>query len=332
MINKNKIFKKLIEIFILLFILIVSNIASNIKNERNIKISLLKDEKLYVLPENNAEIYNFIQGAKSSIDITIYMLSDNNIKKELIDKKKSGVNIRIIIEKTPFGGGSLNYKTYNELTSYGINIKYSNPEFSLTHAKYIIIDKDEVLIMTSNLTHSGLNDDRDFIIYENDIDIINELNTLFEKDFTYNRYSSKNSNLIISPNNSRLRIESLIKSAKSDIKMYIENINDDNIFKLLVNSLNSGVNVSIIAPDSKKVESNSEILNKLKTYGALISYLKKPYQHAKVLIIDNTVMYVGSINFSEQSMEENREVGVITVNKNNINVVLKTFEKDFKIR
>jgi len=99
-----------------------------------------------------------------------------------------------------------------------------------------------------------------------------------------------------------------------------------------LNKLNNGVKINIIVPESKKIESNSEIINKLCSSGALISYLKKPYQHAKVLIIDDKIMYVGSINFSRQSMEENREVGIITINKNNIDKVIETFEKDFKIR
>jgi len=67
------------------------------------------------------------------------------------------------------------------------------------------------------------------------------------------------------------------------------------------------------------------MINKLHDNGAIITYLKKPYQHAKVLIIDDKMAYIGSINFSRQSMEENREVGIMTINTNIINKVINTF-------
>lgn len=324
-----KFYKKLIEIIILIFILCLSDFFINIKNNKKILLNTTNSETVYILPEENSEVYNFIYNATSSIDITVYMLSDKNIKNKLIEKNKNGLNINIILEKTPFGGGNINYKTYNELSSYGINIKYSNPEFSLTHAKYIIIDKKEALIMTSNLTYSGLNKDRDFAIYEDDQEIINNLVYLFDKDFNYKKYKNENENLIVSPTNSRTKIESIIKSANSDIKMYIENINDNGILNILIKKMKDGVSLKIVGPDSKKIESNSEYLDKLKLNGAEIKYLKNPYQHAKMLMIDEKIMYLGSINFSRQSLDENREVGIITINKNSIKKVLNTFNTDF---
>ena len=111
--------------------------------------------------------------------------------------------------------------------------------------------------------------------------------------------------------------------------MYIENINDDKIIDILIKQMKSGVSLKIIGPDSKKIESNSEYLDRLKLNGAEIKYLKNPYQHAKMIMIDEKIMYLGSINFSRQSLDENREVGIITINKNNINKVLKVFNNDF---
>ncbi|MBP8689039.1 hypothetical protein KBH77_01665, partial [Patescibacteria group bacterium] len=134
------------------------------------------------------------------------------------------------------------------------------------------------------------------------------------------------------PNNSRLKIESLINASTKNIKMYAENIDDKAIVDILINKIKNGITVNIIVPDSKKIESNTEMINKLHDNGAIITYLKKPYQHAKVLIIDDKMAYIGSINFSRQSMEENREVGIMTINTNIINKVINTFEKDSKIR
>jgi len=328
-IKKYKLKKRILELIVALVILSISFFIDYFNSEKEIKIIFNENEQVYSLPEEKNAVYNFIDKAEKSIDITIYMLSDNTVKNKLIEKNKNGINVRIILEKTPFGGGSINYKTFNEFIKEKINIKYSNPEFSLTHAKYIIIDKKEAFIMTANLTYSGLHNDRDFIIYENSESIINDLNLLFENDFNYKKYIPKNSSLIISPINSRNKLELLINNATKDIKIYAENIGDKNIENLLTKKLQENVSVKIIVPDSKLIESNKEYLNRLEKAGAKISNLKKPYQHAKILIIDESIMYLGSINFSRQSMEENREVGIITINKNSISKVVDIFNKDF---
>ena len=328
LIKKYNLIKKLLEILVAILVLSLPIFVKQISFSEIIDIPLIENEKVYILPEENNIVYDFINKAKASVNITIYMLSDNKLKNKLIEKYKNGVKINIILEKTPYGGGSINYKTYNEFLELGINIKYSNPEFSLTHAKYIIIDRAEALIMTCNLTHAGLYNDRDFVIYENNKNIVDELNVLFKKDFEYKKYSVKNNNLIISPVNSRQKLESLIENSKSNIKMYAENIIDENIKNLLLQKLKNNISIEIIVPESKKLEANQEVLKTLESGGAKIKYLKKPYQHAKILIIDGEIMYLGSINFSRQSMEENREVGIISINKNSINKVLDTFNKD----
>jgi phosphatidylserine/phosphatidylglycerophosphate/cardiolipin synthase-like enzyme len=42
--------------------------------------------------------------------------------------------------------------------------------------------------------------------------------------------------------------------------------------------------------------------------------MKKPKLHAKALLIDDKYLYLGSINFSYYSIEENREIGLIITN------------------
>jgi len=320
--------KTLIEIFIGISFLFIPFFVSYFKTPTNFNFVNSSNEQIFVLPDENKSIIDFLNKAASSVDITIYMLSDRNVIEKIKELKNKGIAVRIILEKTPFGGGSVNYKTFNELLKFGINIKYSNPSFALTHAKYIVIDKKEAFIMTSNLTHAGLNDDRDFIFYTSDNNIVLELNNIFEADFNYKKYNPKIDNLVISPNNSRWKLESIINSAKKTLYIYGENIADDNIENLLIKKIKDGVDIKIILPDSKKLEGNISVIKKLEKAGIKISNLKKPYQHAKIIIVDDSLMYLGSVNYSTYSMDRNREVGVISLNKNSINKVLEVFNND----
>ena len=323
--------KTLIEIFLGISLLFIPFFVNYFKTPANFNFTNNSDEQIFVLPDSKEEpILNLLDKATNSIDITIYLLSDRKIIEKIKELKNKNINIRIILEKAPFGGGSGNYKVFNELLNIGINIKYSDPRFALTHAKYIVIDKKEAFIMTSNLTYSGLNNDRDFIFYTSDNNIINELNNIFENDFNYKKYKSKLDNLVVSPDNSRNKIESLINSATKSIYLYGENIGDKGIEDLLIKKSKEGVNIKLILPDNIGLENNIPVINKLKDAGIEIKNLKKPYQHAKILIINNSVMYLGSVNFSTYSMDRNREVGVISLNRDSIDKVSDTFNNDLK--
>jgi cardiolipin synthase len=41
-----------------------------------------------------------------------------------------------------------------------------------------------------------------------------------------------------------------------------------------------------------------------------VRYLVSPYMHAKLVVMDGAVAFVGSENFSSTSLDENRELGI----------------------
>ncbi|MEO8801665.1 MAG: phospholipase D-like domain-containing protein, partial [Polyangiaceae bacterium] len=55
----------------------------------------------------------------------------------------------------------------------------------------------------------------------------------------------------------------------------------------------------------------------------------KPYIHAKAIIVDGTAMYVGSENLTQNSLENNRELGVVTANASAIKTVQAAIDTDF---
>jgi phosphatidylserine/phosphatidylglycerophosphate/cardiolipin synthase-like enzyme len=52
--------------------------------------------------------------------------------------------------------------------------------------------------------------------------------------------------------------------------------------------------------------------------------------HAKMILSDDTKAYIGSINFSAQSMDENRELGIILTQADSIQKLTTTFETDWE--
>ena len=54
-----------------------------------------------------------------------------------------------------------------------------------------------------------------------------------------------------------------------------------------------------------------------------------PYMHAKTIIVDQRVAFLGSENFSYSSLSASRETGVVFSNPNAIQSVNAVFQKDW---
>ncbi|MCF7906347.1 hypothetical protein K9L04_00250 [Patescibacteria group bacterium] len=324
--------KKLIEILILIIIFSLPFLfLKNTSLKSKIEINNLEKSNLYTLPEENGEkiLINYLNLAKEEVNINIYLFSNKKIIEKIKNLAKNNVKINIIIEKEPFGGGYLNYKTVSELSNIkNIEIKNIINIYSLNHAKYIIIDGKISIIMTSNLTGSGLNSSRDFIFVTKDKEITKSLNNLFKSDFEIKYFWERNlpENLVVSPINSRKILEILIKNAKNRLELYAENFNDERIINLLNKKSEENVKIKIIL--SEDISSNKYTIKKFNK-NIETKLIKKPYQHSKVIIVDKKILYIGSINFSMQSMDQNREVGIILKEKKFIKRIEDIFEKDW---
>ncbi len=332
-IKKEITLRKLIELLILIIIFSLPFLfLTNISLKSGIEIKNIKNSNLYILPEENGEkiLLNYLDSAKKEVNINIYLLSNKNIIEKIKNLAKNNIKIKIIIEKEPFGGGYLNYKTVSELnTMENIEIKNIINIYSLNHAKYIIIDNKISIIMTSNLTGSGLNSSRDFIFVTKDKEITKSLNNLFKSDFETKYFWEKGipENLVVSPMNSRKILEILINNSKNSLELYAENFNDKKIIELLNKKSEENVKIKIIL--SEDIPSNKNIIKKFHK-NIEIKLMKKPYQHSKVIIIDEKILYIGSINFSMRSMDQNREVGIILKEKEFIEKIKNIFYKDWK--
>ena len=46
--------------------------------------------------------------------------------------------------------------------------------------------------------------------------------------------------------------------------------------------------------------------------------IRKPYLHAKVIIVDHRQVFIGSHNLTTNAIENNREIGIILDHRNDI--------------
>jgi phosphatidylserine/phosphatidylglycerophosphate/cardiolipin synthase-like enzyme len=82
-------------------------------------------------------------------------------------------------------------------------------------------------------------------------------------------------------------------------------MNDSDIEQALLNAAQHGVQVEVILPaaSSTSGDSNSQGIATIKQSGVQVREDPQLYMHAKIIVVDNKVAYVGSENISAQSLD-----------------------------
>lgn len=107
-----------------------------------------------------------IGGAKSSVHVEVYLLTDDTITGALVQAHQRGVEVKVIVEQNPMGGGS--DAALSQLTAAGVPWQYGNPAFTFTHEKAMILDGDVLWAMTGNLSSSAFSQNREYILVDTD--------------------------------------------------------------------------------------------------------------------------------------------------------------------
>ena len=138
-------------------------------------------------------------------------------------------------------------------------------------------------------------------------------------------------------------INKLISSAVKSIDIevfYIENKPDSKldtyIIKPIISKAKSGIPVRIIV-DSGMAKTYPETVDELNNVPNIEvvknDYFKKKLDgivHAKIIIVDNEIFYLGSHNLDWITFELNHELGIIFKNRNLAGTIKKVFEIDWK--
>jgi cardiolipin synthase A/B len=274
-------------------------------------------------------ILDAINNAQTSVYVEMYLLTDTNVINALENAAQNGLDVRVMLEQHPYGGGSP-AGTLQALSNAGARTAYSNPAFTYTHEKGMIIDSTTAYIMSCNFTRSALGGssstkNREYgIIDANSADVQTALG-VFNADWNRSSYTLTDDNIVLSPVNSRSDFTDLINSAQNSLEIEAEEMADSSIEQAIVNAEARGVKVQVILPNSN---SNSAGISTLDSGGVSVSKDTQYYMHAKMMIVDGTMAFVGSENISTNSLDNNREMGLLISDSSVISTLQSTFQND----
>jgi cardiolipin synthase A/B len=280
-----------------------------------------------------SSVYNLINGAKHSIDVTMYEFSDTTAEHDLAAAAKRGVHVHVILDQRE---QSENSAAYSYFGSHAVKVTWSSPKYRYTHQKTLVVDGSEAVIMTANLTSQYYATSRDFLVVDTNRADVAAITAVFNADFTHTAVRpGDGSDLVWSPTDSEGKLLGLINGATSSLRIYSEEMGDKTVENALIRAANRGVDVQVCG-ENESGEYDSAY-SRLARAGIHISYYNSPagfYIHGKVIEADygtaHAKVFIGSENFSNTSLNDNRELGLIISSHAVMSAIAGTFASDFR--
>lgn len=300
--------------------------------------------ELIVMPDTNghADFNTAIRNAHTSIIMEMYHLTDMEAINSLIEARKNGVQVQIILDRSSFKDAAHVHKYLDGLKNAGAEVRESSKAFSLTHSKTMIIDGKTAFVTSINLTNTA-DDTRDLGIITLDRGVIDEITAVFQADWKNAETNGdvtpplSDGNLTWSPDNSKEKLKALIDSADHTIVSTVENIGYQDIDDAFAAAVKRGVDVELIIPECNEGDTmrNYQYVPALLQAGVKVrvmphpANMETPYIHSKMILVDDESIYIGSVNFSFNSIEKARELGILLTDVGIAKQVRDVFDSDW---
>ncbi len=272
-----------------------------------------------------ARMAALIDGAQSTLDIQMYLFTVDSLADKVVAAKNRGVTVRVLLD--PDHEGNINVKP--TLTAGGVNWKNAPSLYSFSHAKYMIVDKSQGVIMSMNWNVDAMRSERNYGIIDRDIEDIADLQAIFDADWALTSGTSNQpanlacTRLIVSPSNSKTRLIEHINSATTTLDVEVMYISEVSVRDAIGAAKSRGVSVRVIVN-----EPTDDSIVYLKNMGIPVKTPATCFLHAKLIIADD-VAFVGSENMSFTSLTKNREVGALVFEPSAFMPIQQQFDADW---
>src|SRR5271156_95073 len=270
-----------------------------------------------VMPDDTSKpILDAINGATKSLRVKMFIFSDPSLLKAVIDAKRRGVDVRVMLNPARRDGESENQESRKKLAAGGVTVKDSNPDYDVTHEKSMVVDDATAFVKSLNWETKNLTETRDYAIVTSHAHEVAEIIECFEADWARKPFSGdEHSHLIWCCGNGRDRIAQFIDDAKESIFLQNERYQDAVIIERLVRAARRGVKVHVMARPPHKLKKEKLVeavggMRIMEDVGIKIHKLKHLKLHAKMLLADHARAIVGSINLAPGSFDTRRELAI----------------------
>lgn len=277
--------------------------------------------KLLVQPEGGvAPLVAAIKRAKKSVDLAIFRFDIRELEKTLEAAASRGVVVHALIAQTNQGGAKLLRQLEMRLLEAGVTVSRTADDLVRYHGKYVIIDRASLWVLGFNATHQDIFKSRSFGLVTPNRALVHEAAKLFDADSTRQPFASSARDLVVSPENARARLGTLIKSARQQLLIYDPRISDAPMLRLCQERAKAGVDVRILGAVSGR------------GVGLRVEKLEGLRLHVRAIVRDGIETFVGSQGLRGPELDRRREVGIVVRNRRIARQFQAVFEADWARR
>jgi cardiolipin synthase A/B len=285
---------------------------------------------LTVITEPNAgyaPIDSLLASAHHRLDLTIYELEDQNAEAILAADARRGVNVRVLLDRDYVGDA--NSPAFAYLAAHHVHVRWASSQVEITHEKSFVIDGRAAVIMTGNFTSRYYGSDRDFAVVDHDAADVAAIDHVFALDWANRSVTpGAGADLVWSPGSEQTLVD-LIGSARHRLLVENEEMSAEPIVAALESAARRGVTVELVMTESSEWDEALDALSHAGVHVRTYAYDAPLYIHAKAISVDGRRVFLGSENFSTESLDYNRELGLITSAQSIVGPVTATLGADY---
>jgi phosphatidylserine/phosphatidylglycerophosphate/cardiolipin synthase-like enzyme len=249
-------------------------------------------DRIFIEPaERRQAMLEIISGARQRLVLSLFRCNDPGVLEALAGALDRGVKVEAILTKRVKSGRKRLRKLWAALEQMGAVVHRYNSSV-VYHAKYVVADGQIALVTTLNPTTKCFTRTWDMLLTTRERTVVRSLSTLFALDAAGERVLPRHKisrRLIVGPDGARQRIQGLLASARRSIRILDHKLSDPDLVSLLRERRAEGIAVSVIGHQSM-----GEIL-----------------PHGKLIIIDESLVALGSTALSAASLDARREVSIV---------------------
>lgn len=283
-----------------------------------------------------------IDAARLSIDVAAYSLTLNSVRNALLNAHDRGVTIRMVMEST-----NMDSSDVERLLEAGIPI-VGDKQDGLMHDKFMVIDKSEVWLGTMNFTDSGAYDDNNTIMRILSTRMAENFTKEFDEMFLDNSFGenvtpetphptltidSTRVDTFFSPDDGvASQIATVLSGAEKSIYFLAFSFTSNDLGDIIREKAEDGLTVRGVM-DEEQVNSNQGTEYdpfKQADLDVRIDGIEGQMHH-KIFIIDESIVVIGSYNFSQSAETRNDENILIIYNEAIAKQFMMEFERVWKV-
>lgn len=248
-----------------------------------------------------------LKGAKNSIHLITFGLSDPKIISLLQKKSKENLQMKVFYDKR--SSPLLHLPSKN--STFPIHSK------GLLHQKILVIDKTLIFLGSANMTPTSLSMHDNLMIGMYSPEMAKFITDNAPFSFVNKKFSVGGQTVELwllpdSQNKALNKIKKIIASAKKEIQVVMFTLTHPKLIDELISAKNRNVDVKVVVDFHSGLGASAKAVEKLKNNGIDIFLSKGPQLcHHKYICIDNETLISGSANWTRSAFNKNSDCFLI---------------------